>query len=241
MPDTLRTEERISTRRTLTDEVMEKVQQMVRCGELRAGKLYSVYQLAEALGISRSPVRDGLLKLEAAGLVGFERNRGFRVTVPSARQIVEIFAIRLALEPPAVARVAAHRDPAVAGRLRQTMAAMEKAAASLDEPSFWAHDQDFHNTILTAAGNSQAATVVRDLRERTRLIGPGTTTAARSLPAVAAEHRPVLDAIAAGDGVTASARMRAHLEATGRLLSAQTAAVPSDDPGVDALWRDIVG
>ncbi|MGW0710174.1 GntR family transcriptional regulator [Streptomyces sp. NPDC002643] len=241
MPDPLRTEERIGTRRTLTDEVMEKVQQMVRRGELRAGELYSVYQLAEALGISRSPVRDGLLKLEAAGLVAFERNRGFRVTVPSARQIVEIFAIRIALEPPAAARVAARRDPAVTARLRQTMTAMEKAAAASDEASFWVHDQAFHDTILTAAGNSQAAAVVRDLRDRTRLIGPGTTTAARSLPAVAAEHRPVLVAIAAGDGETARDDMRAHLEATGRLLAVQTAAVPENDPGIEALWREIIG
>ncbi|MEU3269626.1 GntR family transcriptional regulator [Saccharomonospora sp. NPDC006951] len=241
MAEVLHTGERIGRRRSLTDEVIDSVHGMVRRQELREGELYSVYQVAEALGISRSPVRDGLLKLEAAGLVSFERNRGFRIVVPSGREIVEIFAVRIALEPSAAATVAQRADAEVTASLRDTMTALTGAAARADEPAFWAHDHALHETILTAAGNRQAATVVRGLREKTRLIGPGTTVEARSLPAIADEHRPIVTAITGGDPGSARRRMRDHLVATGRLLAAQTMGVTPGDPAIDELWTDVTG
>jgi DNA-binding GntR family transcriptional regulator len=67
-------------------------------GRLEAGERYSVAQLAERFGVSRTPVREALLVLERQGVVRFERNRGVRVLETTAHDLEEVFALRLLLE-----------------------------------------------------------------------------------------------------------------------------------------------
>lgn len=99
---------------SLTDQVADAVRAAVRSGDLTPGRLYSAYQMADLLGVSRSPVREALLRLAEAGMVALERNRGFRIAVPGAREIAEVFHLRLLLEVPAVERVAASPPPGLA-------------------------------------------------------------------------------------------------------------------------------
>lgn len=231
----------LAARGTLTDAVIGVVREMVRSGRLEPGELYSVYQLAEALGVSRSPVREGLLKLAEAGLVTFERNRGFRVVVPSGREIAEIFGVRLALEPAAARRVAARRGPGARQALDAVLAAMRSAAEAGDEDRFWTEDRGLHEYILSTAGNRCAASVVGGLRETTRLIGAGTTTPARTLGEIAEEHAPLVAAIRDGDPALAGSLMSDHLRTTGLLLMATTMDVPVGDPRVRLLWAEVNG
>jgi DNA-binding GntR family transcriptional regulator len=86
---------------SLTDRVVHELRESIRSGVLRPGELYSVYQLAEQLQVSRTPVREGLLRLAEAGMVRFERNRGFRVLRSAPADIAGIFHLRLLLEVPA--------------------------------------------------------------------------------------------------------------------------------------------
>src|SRR5690349_1341274 len=90
----------------LADSVVTEVRDRIRTRRLVPGATYSVYQLADELGVSRSPVREGLVKLAEAGVVRFRRNRGFQVLLPEPRDIAEIFAVRVALEVPAARRAA---------------------------------------------------------------------------------------------------------------------------------------
>jgi DNA-binding GntR family transcriptional regulator len=209
---------------TLAEGVVENVRAMVRDGRLQPGELYSVQQIAERLGVSRSPAREGLLRLAESGLVRFERNRGFRVVVPQARDIAEIFAVRLALEPAAAAREA--RTGAVAEQLSGLLAQMHRTAAAGDEEAFWSFDRALHGLLLD--GNARAAQVVADLRSATRLLG-ARTSASRSLTLIAQEHEPIVAAVADRDPVAAERAMREHLERTGRLLVAD-----------DDLWDEVV-
>ena len=71
---------------SLADQVADAVRAGVRSGDLVPGRLYSAYQLAEIMGISRSPVREALMRLAEAGMVSLERSRGFRLPVGSQRQ-----------------------------------------------------------------------------------------------------------------------------------------------------------
>ncbi len=205
---------------SLADAVAQAVRAGIADGELVADQTYSVYQLAELLGVSRSPVRDGLLRLAEAGLVEIQRNRGFRVLPPRAHDIEEIIEIRLALEP-AAAHTAALRasDEQLAG-IRSALHAMGAAATRADEPSFWSADRLVHDLLLRAAGNARAAAIVAQLRSTTALLGPPTTASGRTLVEIHAEHEPVVRAVLARAGGAAEAAMRAHLEATGALLVA---------------------
>lgn len=199
---------------SLTEAVVGAVRDGVQRGELVPGEVYSVYQLAELLDVSRSPVREAMLRLAEVGLVEIARNRGFRVVLPTAHDVEEIFEIRLALEPPAAARAAAAgADPT------EHLRAMAAAAAHEDEPTFWAADRALHHALLTAAGNRRAAEIVEQLRATTALLGPPTTATGRTLAEILEEHRPIVDAVLAGDAGVAEAAMREHLHHTRDLLT----------------------
>jgi len=243
---------------SLADQAVAAIRAAVRDGTLEAGQLYSAYQIAGYLGVSRSPVREALMRLAEAGMVVFERNRGFRIVIPGAADIAEVFQLRLLLEVPA-ARRAAMLAPAglvvgagpgagpgigpgagpgtgpgaglVAG-LRAELARMRAAAADHDEALFMRHDQRLHRLILEVAGNSRLTALVDNLRDTTRTLGASTAAQSRDLSDIAAEHVPIVDAIAAGDAAAAGAAMAYHLSHTGTLLVAQA----GGKLNVDELW-----
>jgi DNA-binding GntR family transcriptional regulator len=166
------------------------------------------------------------------------------VLSPPPADIAEVFAVRLALEVPAVRRVARRADPAVAARLRAELAAMADAAAAGDAAAFMRHDQRLHGVVLEAAGNRRAAAIVANLRDLTRLIGASTAEVSRSLADIRAEHEPVVAAVERGDPDAAAAALAAHLEHTGRLLVAQAALEQGEalsEAEADALWAEVVG
>lgn len=221
------------------EQVMEAVRAAIDAGSLRPGVKYSVYQLAEALGISRTPVRDALLRLEEVGLIRFEARQGFRILLPDPREIADIFAIRLALELPAVARAAQLCDSALAERLNTRMELLRIAATAGDERTFARHDQLLHDDILEAAGNLRAREIVRSLRESTRLLG-ATTGRARSLFDIDAEHRPIIAAILANQPAGAVAAMREHLSGTGQILVAQAIRDQGSELDCAEVWAKAV-
>ncbi|MER7504359.1 GntR family transcriptional regulator [Nonomuraea pusilla] len=216
---------------TLTDQVFESVRRAIHSGELRPGQLYSVYQLAAELKVSRTPVREAMLRLAEAGLVRFERSRGFRVLRSDPKEIAEVFHLRLLLEVPA-ARLAAHRrDPALLQAMRAELEEMREAAAAHDEPRFMRHDAAFHRLLLQGGRNGKLVGIVDNLRDATITLGASTVDRSRSLPDIAREHEPILAALEAGDAEAVAAAMRSHIGHTGELLLAQAAAangVPVD-------------
>lgn len=203
---------------SLAAGVAQAVRDAVAAGELVAGETYSVYQLADELGVSRSPVREALLQLAEAGLVRIARNRGFQIVVPTAHDIEEIIEIRLALEPAAAGRAAREGSDADHDTVRAALADMTDAAARDDEQAFWAADRTLHDRLLRAAGNARAAAIVERLRATTALLGPPTTAGGRTLAEIVAEHEPVVAAVVLRDDTSAEVAMRDHLERTGRLL-----------------------
>lgn len=203
---------------TLADAVVEAVRQGIVDGELTPGTTYSVYQLAELLGVSRSPVREGLLRLAEAHLVRIDRNRGFHVLLPRARDVHEIFDIRLAIEPRAAAQAAARGTDEQHGLARAALDGMLRAADRHDEAAFWPADRALHDHLLRAAGNHRAAVLIEQLRATTALLGPPTTASGRTLHEIAAEHQPVVTAVLTRDADAARTAMHDHLLRTEDLL-----------------------
>jgi DNA-binding GntR family transcriptional regulator len=231
-----------SSSRSLADQVAAAIRDGVRRGWLVPGTLYSAYRLADDLGVSRSPVREALLRLAETGMVVLERNRGFRVHRPAPREIAEVFHLRLLLEVPVVERVASAPPPGLVDALYEELEAMAEAADAGDEGVFMAHDQLLHDLVLSAGGNRRLAASIAHLREVTRLLGASTVGQSRDLAAIADEHRPIVRSIEAHDPAGAVSAMRAHLEHTGRLLLEQeVATAPGEQRDVDALWDEVVG
>jgi len=226
---------------SLADQVAAAVRAGIRSGDFIQGRLYSAYQLAEMLGISRSPVREALMRLAEAGMVSLERNRGFRVVVPGAREIAEIFHLRLLLEVPTTRAIAANPPPGLAQSMRGELNAMRAAAARHDEVLFMSHDRDLHQLLLDASGNRRLLSIVNHLRDVTRLLGASTVDMSRSLADIAEEHEPVVRAIESHDPQGAAESMAAHLGHTGRLLVEQAVRETGSADSPEALWADVVG
>ncbi len=226
---------------SLAERTIVTLRKAVLAGVLVPGRLYSVYQVAEDLGISRSPVREALLRLAETGMVRFERNRGFRVVPPAPRDIAEIFSIRLALEVPAVRRATLHASAVERVALRRRYEAMEAAASSGDEPAFEEHDQELHALLIDIDGNARAGRIVANLRDATRLAGASTVESDRSLREVLIDHLPIVEAFEAADAEAAASAMERHLETTGRLLLRRALHRHGSSEDESSIWDRLAG
>jgi DNA-binding GntR family transcriptional regulator len=207
--------DRLPEELTKSERLAVAVRDAIRSGELAPGRLYSAQELGERFGVSRTPVREALLKLANAGLVRIERNRGARILTSTDKDINEVFTLRLLLEPPAAGRAA--------GQPAFPVADLDAALADMrvrqdDREAFFAADRAFHDVILRASGNERLAEFVAGLRDAISLQGRRTVPSGRSPTQILTEHEEIAAAIREGDRELATRTMREHLLSTAELL-----------------------
>ncbi|THG31575.1 GntR family transcriptional regulator [Naasia lichenicola] len=227
---------------SLTERAIQAIRLSIRNGTMIPGELYTINQLASELGVSRSPVRDALLRLEETGVVKFERYRGFRLQMPGPRELAELFAVRVALEIPAARKAAARATDEQLAAIEVERSSLQAAAAADDEPDFMFHDQRLHGLVLDFAGNQYARAIIDNIRDATRLVGASTIENYRSLVEVYEEHMPIIDAMTRRSADAAAAAMAFHLRQTGLLLIQKSIGGEGTD-AVDAsqrLWDELV-
>lgn len=228
----------MTARTTATDRVFALLRERIVGGELAAGSQHSIYRLAEQLDVSRTPVREAVLRLADLGLVEIERNRGVRVRGVSVADVREVFELRLLLEVPAAAR-AARADDALRDALARNVEATRAHGEAGSEAAFTAVDRDFHGLVAATVGNARLEAEVARLRDSIQARGVSTFGRSRPLTEVADEHAAVADAIVRGEPREAAARMADHLVRTATLLMGQVAR-PGEtvDPDWSADVRD---
>jgi len=199
-------------------DVFSRLREQILRGELPPGSHHSVYRLSAELGVSRTPVREAVLRLADLGLVTIERNRGITVRGVRAEDIRDVFELRLLLEVPAAAGAAVQADPVLAKRLEAALESMRAAARAGDQGAFFVHDRALHAALGEALGNPRLSQEVDRLRDSIQVRGVSTVGQTRSLLQVAEEHAPIVEAVIAGDPRGAAAAMRQHLMATADLL-----------------------
>lgn len=206
---------------SLTERVADQLRQAILDGEFEPGSIYSVHAIAQELGVSRTPVREALIRLAAQGMVRFERNRGFVVLRSSSQDLQEIFCLRLLLEVPAARAAALRATPAAVAQLEAEAEQMKAATEDDDAAALLVADRGFHRALLTLGGNSRLAEFVDGLRDV--VLTRGVSTANRSRPArdVLAPHLELLDHVRRRDAAAAARTMYEHVATTARLLLAQ--------------------
>lgn len=173
--------------------------------------IYSAPTLAAELGVSATPVREAMLDLAREGLVEAVRNKGFRVTEMTERDLDEFTEIRTLIEAPTVGRVAATASAEQLESLRPLAEQIVTAAQDHDVLKYLESDLRFHLALPALAGNHHLVQVVADLRKRSRLFGLGSLNETGRLVASAQEHLELLDLLVAGRGEDAENCMRRHL------------------------------
>lgn len=204
-------------RSSLRDEVHEALRAAVITGRMRPGVLYSAPALGELLGVSATPVREAMLDLVKEGLVTAVRNKGFRVTEVSDRELDELVEARLLLEVPTMGAVAEGYEPSMEleiTRLRGLARDLEAAAESNEIGSYLRLDTEFHTSFLGLHGNTEIVKVVRQLRGRNRLLGLEALARAGTLIATAREHRQMIELAVAKDRAGLEELTRVHLSHT---------------------------
>jgi len=201
----------LTGRQSLREEIANVLRAAIVAGQMRPGVLYSVPTLAERFGVSGTPVREAMLDLAKEGLVDSIRNKGFRVTELSDKDLDDITQLRALIEVPVVAQLATVIDEADVEALRPVAHAIVDGAAEGDLIQYLEEDRRFHLRLLALAGNPRLVDVVGELRSLTRLYGLDLLAEQGRLTASASEHLELLDALAAHDAAETEAVMRRHI------------------------------
>jgi DNA-binding GntR family transcriptional regulator len=200
-------------------QALEQLRELIFSGQLGAGTDHLESELAEALGMSRTPVREALLVLESQGLVDVRPRKGVRIRPVSPADMSEIYDVLTELESLA-ARLAAGRglDAKALCPLAETIRDMDVALLRADRGAWAAADDRFHAELVRLGGSSRVEAIsqmMSDQVRRARLV----TLHMRPLPTQSNDdHRAVLEAIRQGDADTAGRVHHAHRSAAKTIL-----------------------
>jgi phosphonate utilization transcriptional regulator len=194
--------------------VQREVERMILAGDLVPGSKLNEALLAKALGVSRGPVREAFRALEESGLVRLEKNRGVYVRQIPVDEADDIYELRAVLDDFVGRRVAATASAEAVRALRGDIARMEKASARNDVDGYLAANLEFHDRLVTLAGNAKLLFIYRRLANELRLFRRAALAQGDTLSVSTREHREIVDQIAAGKAAAAGRALYDHVMAS---------------------------
>jgi DNA-binding GntR family transcriptional regulator len=205
------------------DRALDYVKSQVLTGAFPGGELISEGEVAAALGMSRTPVREAFLRLEAEGLLRLYPQRGALVVPVSSEEARAVIEARLLLEEFAVGKVIGRGRAvraAVFERLSGQLQRQRDAAAEPDWQEFLEADRTFHNITLDESGNRILSDFYSSLRDRQmRMTGESVIRDAQRMMTIMDEHRSIAEALRDGDLQQARKAVQNHLASTVRALN----------------------
>ncbi|MDF2575419.1 MAG: GntR family transcriptional regulator [Agromyces sp.] len=206
---------------SLREQVERALSSQIVAGEIEPGTVLTVPTLAADFGVSATPVREAMLNLARRGFLSPIRNRGFRVTDVSLEELRQLSEVRALLEAPPMRDVAGRLDQGEAQRLLELADEILVAGHEGRFQDYLETDTRFHLALLELTGNPHLVSLVRELRQQTRLIGLKQLAQSGGLDASAREHGELIRLLLAGDGPGAEALMRRHIGHVAGLWSGQ--------------------
>ena len=187
-------------------------------GEYAQGRLIGEGEVSEAVGVSRTPVREAFLRLEAEGMLRLYPKRGALVVPISAADVEDVMETRLLLERFAIRRVM-ELGLDLSDRLAAAIEAQERHAAGGDAVAFVDADREFHRIFVAATGNAIVLRTHDSLRDQQNRMGLAALSAGLPrIEGIIAEHRAIVAAVGRRDAAEAETLIDRHLEETLRLL-----------------------
>ncbi len=196
-------------RRQLPDEVASYVREQIMSGIMRPGDFLRMEPIAEAVGVSITPVREGLLTLRSEGFVTLVPRRGFQVAKFTRQDVRDLFWAQSRLAGELAARTAKKATPELVDRLREINAATMEAAAAGDTERVADLGHSFHREINVAADSDRLARVLAGVVNH--LPNQFYASIEAHVEAARAQHLELLDALEARDAKSARKVMEAHL------------------------------
>ncbi len=199
---------------TASERVYESVRQAILAGDYPASTHLTAAGIGERLGVSRTPVREGLRRLHAEGLVNFVSNHGAYVVGYSTSDLADLYDLRASLEPRAAQLAAQRIDHGQIDELAQLCDRMEAAAAGDEDTRLHdiARDNDrFHRIIARAAGSRRLTANLEPLFEAPIALKTFSRYSRRALQRSMNHHRELVSAFSERDSDWAHAAMACHV------------------------------
>ena len=197
------------TEHSLSTLAYNAVSNMIRTRRLSGNEVIVEAKLAGLLGVSRTPLREALQRLEGEGLVQKRSNRSFIVRQVDLAEYLHSLKVRELLEPEAAALACGNVDGNRAAPVRHEITSL-RSLPHVHTDAHWLSDDSLHDLILDACGNPVLARMVRELRVTTRLFEISKLSD-RVVPDLN-EHTAILDAIESADPRAARRAMARHLK-----------------------------
>lgn len=195
----------------LSDQVFERIEADILSGKYSRGEILTELKLVETLGVSRTPIREALRRLEQENLIE-ETGKGAVVVGIDKNDLEDIRTVRYNIEGIAASRAAERITDAEIDELRRTVEMQEFFVEKHDSDRIKSLDSEFHERIFRYSGSSILAQTLLPLHKKLQKYRKASVEQPGRAGESAKEHRGIFEAIAARDPERAGALMRAHIE-----------------------------
>ncbi|HEY0874804.1 MAG TPA: GntR family transcriptional regulator [Vicinamibacterales bacterium] len=204
------------SRQRTSDSVYNALRTAILARKFAPGQRLNVHELAAELGVSLTPVKDALTRLEAESLIHIRPRSGTFVTAISPDDVAEAFEIRCALECLAAEKALERATPEDIARLRALTGQIEAAVEGDDEDEQLGHaarNVEFHKTIVNLSGSRRLIQMYEGLDAHIQIarIHLGDASWKTRLPSERNEHLAIVDALARRDAPALTAALRHHI------------------------------
>jgi DNA-binding GntR family transcriptional regulator len=202
----------------LTLKVMQDLKTQILNFKLLPGVRISDKQVAEEMGVSRSPVREALVRLSEQGLIKAQHNRGFTVREFSVKEVEDLYTLREAIEVLAVRLAIQHLDEEKTHSLQQHLDRYPHLMKSSGLIKFNEVDEDFHDLIATYSGNEILAQNWKSLHGQIRIVRRYDYLRPNSFRETYEDHRRIFDHMLKGETSKAQKYMSKHIIKSMRII-----------------------
>jgi phosphonate utilization transcriptional regulator len=212
---------------SLASAAQQEIERLILSGELPPGAKLTEMMLSERLGVSRGPIREAFRRLEEAGLVRLEKNRGVFVRDIPLDEAAELYDIRAAMEELAGRLLAASLTAEQAKTLRGVVERLEQAARCGDADAYHLLNLEFHERVIEFAGNRKMSSLYRKLVNELALARWRNLAEDQALVQSASEHRQILKALSTGDPEVAGRALFEHAQRSKQRMLRHETATPA--------------
>jgi len=209
----------ISRAKSLKEQAFDKLKELIITGALEPGELQNEKRLAEALGVSRTPVREALLELSREGMVAFVPGKGVEVCKLTTQQVREVFEIRRIIEGYVLKKIATRLTEADIKEIDENISNQEKMLSINERLGFIEYDKQFHLYLASRIGNQQIESILDNLRDQMHLMGVRAIEDYSRMKQVIEEHRAIFAGLKEGNPSKAFNALIRHLENTEKTIA----------------------
>lgn len=195
----------------LKEAVYQRLKESITRGELSPGSKLAEIQMAQRLGVSRTPLREAINRLEQDGLVEIFPRRGAFIKKHSLPEILENLELREVLEGLAVRLAARHATPATLQEMKNCFQGFTANNVERSISAYANQNVRFHNLIIQACQNRKLIAIIRNLYDQMDMVRLHTIILPGRAPKSLIEHQEIINLIAKGQGDQAERYLRAHI------------------------------